>query len=120
MPREAVDEAERIWQERLRAGISLPNGDTVAVTRDDLYHIIVDSRIWRHPERIELALRGIFEIRDAGVGRRQAFSRWQEPEGERLTSVILDPDNTLRTLHLIDERRLRRYLRQGGAVLWRQ
>jgi hypothetical protein len=118
MPREAVSRAERLWETRLRDGITMPNGEIARVEASDLYHLIVDDRIWRHPERIERALRHVFEIRAARSDRRQAFSRWREPDGERLASVILMADNRVWSLHLIDERRLRRYTRGGGAVLW--
>jgi len=84
-----------------------------------VFHVIVDERIWRKPERIISAIQGVFEIRSAQGGRRQAFSRWQEPDGERLASIVLAVGNRLRSRHLINERRMRRYIRQGSAVLWK-
>jgi len=82
LPGSALAEAEAIWQERLRHGVRLPNGDVVRVTRDDLYHVLVDDRIWRHPERIELALVHVFEMRALEHGKRLAFSRWLEEDRE--------------------------------------
>jgi hypothetical protein len=120
LPREAVVRAEKLWGERLRHGVRMPNGEMVRLERSDLYHVLVDDRVWRHPERIETALSNVFEIRRAHGDRRQAFSRWREPEGERLASIILQPDNRVWSFHLIDERRLRRYARKGGEVLWSQ
>jgi hypothetical protein len=120
MPRDAVEQAERLWQAWLRHGVTMPNGEQVRITLDDLYHIIVDSRIWRHPERIARALESVFEIRALEHGSRLAFSRWYEGEQERLAALVLYPDRTLRTMHLIDERRLRRYTRKVGEVVWRR
>ena len=119
LPGAAVAAAEALWQERLHDGVQLPNGDVVHVTRDDLYHVLVDDRIWRHPERIELALTHVFEIRALEHGKRLAFSRWIENDRERLAVLVLYPDKTLRMLHLIDDRRLRRYTRNSGELLWR-
>ncbi len=120
MPGSALALAEALWEERLRDGVQLPNGDVVRVTRDDLYHVLVDDRIWRHPERIELALTHVFEMRALEHGNRLAFSRWMENDRERLAVLVLYPDETLRMLHLIDDRRLRRYTRNAGEVLWRR
>lgn len=120
MPGEAVEHAERIWWERLRQGVPMPNGEVVRITHDDLLHLIVDARVWRHPDRIEAAIGEVFEIRTAEPDRRQAFSRWQEPEGERLATFIIASDGTLRALHLIDAKRMARYTRRGGDVLWRR
>ncbi len=120
MPRAAVEQAERLWQERLRHGITLPNGEQVWITLDDLYQVIDDSRIWRQPERIERAIAHVFEIRRSHSGRRQAFSRWTEGTKALLASIILEPGNRLWSLHLIDAKRMRRYTRRGGEIIWRQ
>jgi hypothetical protein len=120
IPHELVLEAERFWTRRLRTGVRMPNGERVAVTRDDLHHAIVDQRILRRPDRIELALRSVFEIREADAGRRLGFSRWTEEEGDRLAALIIDVDGGLRGIHLVDERRMRRYRRRPGSVLWRR
>jgi hypothetical protein len=120
MPRDAVEQAERLWQERLRHGVTMPNGEQVWITLDDLYHVIVDSRIWRHPERIERAIAHVFEIRRSHSGRRQAFSEWAEGASILLASLILEPGNRLWSLHLIDARRMQRYTRRGGQVLWKR
>lgn len=118
--REAVAEAERCWRERLSRGIELPSGEIVRVTFNDLYHVIVDRRILLRPERIEAALTSAFEIRTARQERRLVFSRWREGEAERLAVAVLDADFTLKSLHLIDERRLQRYTRHSGDVLWKR
>ena len=86
---------------------------------DDLYHVIVDNRIWRKPWRIELLLRGIYEIHTAVQGRRTGFSTWQEDETTLLAYVILDQNNRVRAMHLVDEKRLRREMRKGELV-WRR
>ena len=119
MPRAAVEQAERVWQEQLRHGVTMPSGELVRITLDDLYHVIVDSRIWRHPERIERAIAHVFEIRRSHSGRRQAFSRWEEGTKALLAGIILEPGNRLWSLHLIDAKRMRRYTRRGGEIIWR-
>jgi hypothetical protein len=120
LPRSAVDRAEAVWQSQLRVGLRLPNGELVRVTLDDLYHVMVDPRIWRKPERIAQAVQSVFEIRSAPGGRRLSLSRWPEADGERIAALIIDRHGALRMLHLIDERRLRRYIRRGGDVSWRR
>ncbi|MBI4319413.1 MAG: hypothetical protein HY675_13070 [Chloroflexi bacterium] len=117
--REAVEQAEAFWRDRLRHGVRMPKREMVHVTLDDLYHVIVDPRIWRHPYRIEVAIANIFEIRVARQERRLALSRWREDDQQRLAAVILGSDNTLKAIHLIDEVRLRRYTKQEGDVLWK-
>jgi hypothetical protein len=120
MPRAAVERAEQLWHERWQRGMQMPNGEVVQVTLDDLYHVIVDPRIWRRPERIETALLHVFEIRALEQGNRLAFSRWREGEQDRLAALVLYPDGTLRALHLIDDRRMRRYTRKQEEVLWKR
>lgn len=117
---DAVEAAERLWTESLRAGIQMPNGETIVVTLGDLYHVVVDPRVLRHPERIATAIGAVFEIRSAERGRRLAFARWTENAAVRLAVIVIDSDNTLRMLHLIDERRLERYTRGEAYVLWKQ
>ena len=119
MPREAAQTAERLWRTRLRRGIALPSGETAVVTLSDLYHLIVDDRIWRKPERIERILSGVFEIRTARGGRRIALSRWDEAGQTRVDCAILEPAGRVWTMHLVDERKLRRELGRGD-VLWRR
>ncbi len=121
MPQSAVDKAEQIWDERHWGdGVRMPNGETVRVTRGDLYHAIIDPRVWRHPERIETALRNVFEIRASYGDRKMAFAKWVEDGSERLAVAIITPEYTLQALHLIDERRLRRYMRREGETIWTQ
>ncbi len=101
---EAVEAAEVLWQDRLQYGVLLPDGETAVITLDDLYHLIVDHRIWRKLWRIELLLRGIFEIRTSVQGRRAGFSTWQDDATTLLGYVILEPDNRVRAMHLVDEK----------------
>lgn len=119
LPASALANAEALWQARLREGVRLPNGDVVRVTHDDLYHALVDDRIWRHPERIELALTHIFEIRQARGGRRLAFSQWVEGDQDHLAAIVLQEDR-LWSVHLVDRRRIQRYSRRGGDVIWKR
>ena len=49
---EALEGAQELWRARLQGGIKMPNGETATVTLDDLYHLLVDPRIWRKPRRI--------------------------------------------------------------------
>ena len=119
LPGSALAEAEALWRERLRDGVQLPNGDVVRVTEDDLYHVLVDDRIWRHPKRIELALTHVFEIRQARGGRRLAFSHWMEEDQDCLAVIVLQQDR-LWSVHLVDWRRIQRYIRRGGDVLWKR
>lgn len=114
--REAVVEAEALWKQRLQYGVLLPNGETARIMLDDLYHLIVDDRIWRKLYRIERILVGIFEIRTAD-NRRIAFSRWNEGDQSLIGYAILTPESRVWTMHLIDERGLRR-LRRRGELIW--
>lgn len=116
---EAVKAAEALWQSRLQYGVTIPNGETAVITLDDIYHVIVDNRIWRKPYRIEAALRGVFEIHTAEYGRRQCFSRWEEVDATQVGLVILEANSRLKSLHLVDERRLRKQMRHGG-LLWKR
>lgn len=113
---EAVKAAEDLWQDRLQYGVFLSNGEMAVIALDDLYHLIVDHRIWRKPWRIELLLRGIFEIRTSIQGRRTGFSTWQEDATTLVGYVILEQDNRVRAMHLVDEKRLRREMRKGELV----
>ncbi|HHY95483.1 MAG TPA: hypothetical protein GX513_10825 [Firmicutes bacterium] len=119
IPQEAINRAEALWHSRLREGVFLPNGERLQITLLDLYHAIVDPMIWRRPERIESLLLGIFEIREGEHGRRVALSRWKEDEQERVGYAILGEEGGLRTLHVVDEKRIRREMRRG-QVLWRR
>jgi hypothetical protein len=118
MSRETVATAEHFWRAHLQNGVLLPNGERAVITLDDLYHVIVDERIARKPERIERILRSIFEIRSADLGRRAAFSSWAEDGKSFVAAIILEANGRLRTLHVVDERRLRRAMHKG-ELLWR-
>ncbi len=114
---DAVAGAEQLWRERVASGVLMPNGEIARVELLDLYHLIVDDRIRRKPERIERLLRGVFEIREAQHGRRRALSRWHEGESPLLGYAILEPDGRVRTMHLIGDRELRRS-RRKERLLW--
>ncbi len=104
------------WRQRLQAGILLPTGEMVRITLDDLYHLLIDDRISRKPERIELILKTVFEVRQAREGRRRLLSAWKEDERHLFGFAILDPDSRVRTMHVIAERDLRKYVKE--PVLW--
>lgn len=53
LARDTVREAERIWMERLQHGVRMPNDVLVRIALGDLYHVIIDGRVARRPERIE-------------------------------------------------------------------
>jgi hypothetical protein len=118
MTREAVIRAERFWSERLAGGVPLPTGEIARIELADLYHLIVDSRIWRKPERIERLLRGVFEIRQAERDRRRALSTWDEDGVVLLGYAILGPDGKVWTMHLIGNREVRRS-RRKERLIWR-
>lgn len=111
-----LERALLFWRQRLQTGILLPTGEMVQITLDDLYHLLVDDRILRKPERIELMLLGIFAIRQARRSRRRLLSSWQEGERRVFGFAILDPDSRVRTMHVIDERDLRKYAKE--PMLW--
>ena len=115
----SVRQAEAFWRERLQEGVAMPDGERATVALDDLYHLIVDTRIGRKPWRIERVLSGIFEIHTAEYGRRIGFSRWQEDSKELLAYVILQSDNRVRTIHIVNARRMRREMRKG-TLIWGQ
>lgn len=119
MTAEAVANAERVWRERLADGIDLPTGARAVIALSDLYHVIVDDRIRRKPERIEHMLLGVFEVRTTELERRIALTRWTEEEQILVGLIILEPDNRLRSLHVVDDKRIRRE-QNKGIVLWRQ
>jgi hypothetical protein len=85
IPPEAVERAERLWSERLIHGVLMPNGETAIVQLSDLYHLIVDRRIWREPERFERMLAAVFEIRTARQGETDRLhpveGRWRRASG---------------------------------------
>jgi hypothetical protein len=117
MPQAAVTAAEELWRQRLVPGVRMPNGELALIELSDLYHLLVDPRIWRRPERIERLLLGIFEIRAADLGRRQALSSWEEDERVLSGYAILLHDGRVWAAHVIDERRRQR-MRRKGQVLW--
>lgn len=119
MPQAAVDRAVQLWEKRLKKGIFAPNKEVIKIELDDLYHLIVDRRIWRHPERLEWMIRGIYEIRTAGEGRRLALTRWPEGEKIQVGYLILEADGRVRTAHVVDARKIGRFQRQG-ELLWRK
>ncbi|MCL4369915.1 MAG: hypothetical protein M1380_03275 [Chloroflexi bacterium] len=117
-PWETVSEAEKLWHDRLCHGVRMPNGETVGITVDDVYHVIVDPRIGRKPQRIEQILASVVEIRSSERGRRLACSRWHEAGKVVVGYAILGNEGGLVTLHVSSERKLVRMLRRGD-LLWR-
>lgn len=111
-----VQRAIEVWQKSLHTGVTLPNGAVARITLDDLYHLMVDDRILRKPDRIERVLRNIYELRRAMEGRQRALSTWQEDGRQLFGFAIIEPDYRIRTLHIIDRRDLRKY--RNEAVVW--
>ncbi len=116
MTREAVAQGERLWRERWQGGIRMPNGEVVSISLDDLYHLLVDNRIWRKPERIERILQGVYELRATREGRRRALSRWDEDGQSLVGYAIITRDRHAWTMHIIAERDLRKY--RDEELLW--
>lgn len=119
LSQEMVNDAVRFWHERLTREIFLPSGDRVIVTLDDLYHIIVAPRIARKPWRIERILVNAVEIRTSDLGRRKVASRWDEDGRSLVGYFVLHTDNSVRTMHVVDEKRIKK-LMNDGDVLWKQ
>jgi hypothetical protein len=119
MTQEVVDHAVGFWRDQLRQGVRLPHRELVVISLDDLYHVLVDPRILRRVERIEMMLQGVFEIRTTSEGRQCALSRWSEQDQNLCGYIILQADSRLRTMHVVDEKRLERQARKG-ELLWRQ
>lgn len=85
----------------------------------DLYHVIIDDRILRRPDRIRRILEGVFEICTSQNMRRVALSTWDE-EGRIMNGiVVLDPDNHVRTMPVVDARKIRKEQRKGDLI-WLQ
>lgn len=119
MAREAVVRAEQTWRDRLQNGVRMPSAELVRISLEDVYHIIVDPRMLRKPERIELLLGNVFEIREAHGGRRCALARWQEESRILVGYAIILPDSALKTAHIVDEAELRRIQRKE-LLLWQR
>jgi len=124
MSRADLERAERFWRERLQPGITMPNGQSVKVLLERLLHILIrEPRVRQKIHRIELLLEGVYEIRTAAFSRRAAFSRWDEEGRSLVGHAILAPEseseNQLVSLHVIEEKELRRMGRKGERV-WPQ
>lgn len=117
VPPEEVESARSYWQEHLSEGLRLPNGQRLVVTYRDMHHLMLDGRIRRKPERMMRIVAGIFEIQTADAGRRIAFSSWNESGQEMVGYLVIDGDDTTRTAHLTDARKLQK-LRRKGTILW--
>ncbi|MDA8187278.1 MAG: hypothetical protein M0T85_03950 [Dehalococcoidales bacterium] len=114
--REDVAKAIRFWRQGLQSDVRLPSGDAAQITLDDLYHLMVDDRILRKPERILQIVQGTFEIRQAKGERRRVPSSWVE-EGHSLYGfAIIEPDGRIRTMHIVGYNDLRKYRKE--TVLW--
>ena len=115
--REGVDAVERLWRDRLQYGVAMPNGETVSIALTDIYHLLLDNRVLRKPERIELLLSNVFQIRSGEVDRRRALGRWPEEAGTIGGYAILTDGSHLVTLHIVTNSELRRLGRKGD-LLW--
>lgn len=120
MPQEAVDRALEWWRGGHQV-LMLPNGEQLLVSRDDLLHVIVDKQIWSKPERIRRAVEGVYELRTSQKAANYTIglSTWSEEGNKRVGYVVIDPSNHLRSLHVVNDKRLKRYQRQGD-LLWKQ
>ena len=115
---EQLRRIEQVWHERLSSGVRMPNGELVQVSLDDVYHVLVDGRIRRKPERNERLLASVFEIRQARGDRRRVLSRWEEEGGNLVAGfAILLPDGHMWTMHVTTERSLEPY-RSKEQLLW--
>jgi hypothetical protein len=97
----------------------MPNCERVLIRLTDLYHVLVDSRIARHPDRIGSAIASVYEMYLADNGCRRGLSRWMEGTSGFAGYIIIAPAGTLQTMHVIDARRERK-LRRQGEQLWSQ
>jgi len=113
---EDVANAIQFWQQRLQSDIRLPSGDTAQITLDDLYHLMVDDRILRKPERVLQVAQGVFEIRQAKGERRRILSSWVEGEQPLYGFAIIEPDGRIRTMHVVGYNDLRKYRKE--TLLW--
>ena len=113
---EDVANAIQFWQQRLQSDVRLPSGDVVQITLDDLYHLMVDDRILRRPERIEQVVQEAFEIRQAKGERRRVLSSWVEGEQSLYGFAIIEPDGRIRTMHVVGYNDLRKYRKE--TLLW--
>lgn len=117
IPRQAVVAVEDLWRVQLRHGVTMPNGEHVSIALSDLYHLLRDDRVWRKPYRIGELLRNVYQIRSVREDRRRALAIWQEGTGAIFGYAILTEGNHLVTLHIVSEREVRRFGRQG-VQLW--
>lgn len=115
----SLDQARSFWQERLQAGISLPNGETAILTWRDLHHVLKDGPLRADPTRIEHLLMNINEIWTADAGRRIAFSTWQEGDQQLRGYSILSPDGLIITMHITRSRSISQ-LQRRGTLLWKR
>jgi hypothetical protein len=120
LQRSDIDRAITMWAERWQTPLILPNGDPVTISLSDLYHALVAPRVVRRPERIERAVAGVFEIRTASTSsRRVCLSEWDEAGTRLYATVILEISGQLRTIHIVDARKLRKEQRKG-YLLWKR
>ena len=114
-----VDQAIELWQDRLRQGVVLPNGHMARPTVEDVYHAIIDPRILRHPERIEMILSNIFEMRSTNhPNRSMGLSQWDEAGQPVFGKVIIERGGGMRSIHVIDARAVQKEQRKG-VLLWK-
>jgi hypothetical protein len=115
----AVDNATEIWETTLKTGIIAPNKELIRIELSDLYHLIVDERILRHPERLKSMIRGIYEIRTADKGRRLALSSWEEGRKTLAGYTILEKEGRVRTAHIVDIKKISK-LKKQGELIWQK
>lgn len=97
----------------------MPNGERATISYRDLHHVLRDDRILRKPFRIQRVFAGLFEVRGAQKGRQMGLSQSEEDGEAKYGYVILDADHKVRTMHIVDERGLRKKARQG-ELLWQR
>ncbi len=118
MPREAVIKAEAFWETDLRKPLLDPRGVNVTVTLNDVYHVIVDPRIWRHPERIKKILNFVVEIVESKTpGFEVLISEWGENGKTIYAYAVIALNKTLKVAHVVDKKKIRQ-LKKGAKVLW--
>lgn len=118
----SADDVERrkaYWNDHLRNGVRLPNGEQATITWRGLHHILDDPKFLADPARIDQVLRNVDEIRTLAGDRRVALSHWHDLSGEHWGFAILSPAGYVIAVHSTRERALRRYRRQGSQ-LWKQ
>lgn len=115
---ELVDRARDFWEQHVRVGLRLPNGEHVTVTDERFNHVLFrESRILRKPERVVRLIAAVSAIHTARYGHRAALGQWQEGEITIYGYAILNAQGFLLTAHIVDLKKLRK-LARDGELLW--